>query len=66
MFSNRKYSSLPTNSASHRKRSGGSMSTWKRWTVLAMIGLLIVALGYSRYGHKSYGDEVWDAAGELS
>jgi len=62
MFSSRKYSPLPTSSGPQRKRAGAGLSTWKRWTILAMALLILVALGFTRYSHKTYGEEeVWDA-----
>ena len=61
MFSSRKYSPLPTSSGTQRKRAGGGLSSWKRWSILAVVLLILVGLSYVRYGPKTADDEVWDA-----
>jgi len=66
MFSTRKYTPLPTSSSPQRNRAGGSLATWKRWIILAMAVFVLIALGYTRYSPKTYGeDEVWDAESEF-
>ncbi|EIW70190.1 hypothetical protein TREMEDRAFT_43808 [Tremella mesenterica DSM 1558] len=53
MFSSRKYSPLPTSSNQHRKRSGGGLPSWKRWIILGTVVLIVLGLGWTRYGGRS-------------
>ena len=66
MFTSRRYSPLPSsNGPQQRKRAGGGMATWKRWSLLGVALLILAGIGWTRYGHKSLGEEVWDAEGKL-
>lgn len=46
MFSNRKYSPLPTSANGHRRRAGGGLPTWKRYLMVGTCGALLVIGGY--------------------
>ncbi|WVQ78573.1 hypothetical protein IAT38_000659 [Cryptococcus sp. DSM 104549] len=62
MFSSRKYSPLPTsaNAPPTRKRAGGGFTAWKRWALLGTVVLVLLALGYTKYGGTSVSEQVWD------
>lgn len=69
MFTSRKYTPLPTSSNPPRKRAGGGMAAWKRYSIVGGAALLlIVGLGgwHSGYGRKGGDAASWDNESELT
>lgn len=61
MFSQRKYSPLPTNSGPQRKRAGGT-APWKRYALIGTAVTAVLLMGYSYTGSSK--EVAWDAEAE--
>ncbi|KAL1411043.1 Guanosine-diphosphatase [Vanrija albida] len=59
MFSNRKYTPLPT-SSNPRKRAGGGLTAWKRYLILGVATIVLALFGWTLFSKPASSVTVYD------